>query len=725
MGARTRMLKGIVSSVVVVLLLGLLPLAGLISHGASRVAAQTPPGTGSAVAIAHGVVPRLDGEVAWRVRPYRAALPHRSRVTGHPAGFVIADLGAIGVVGTSGRLLSRLAPGQAVWTPPGVPTAIVSLEDRPVAYGEIALVPASELSGAEWELASAPFELPQGEAFDVDLVRDAVALGEESAIDNGLAPALLLVTSGKVRIDTDAGDAVEIAAGEVFEFDGEVTVTGASPDPSTFVAALLAAPVPATVMLLETPRPTIAPAQSPTATPTPTQTPLPTPSPTPAPTRTPVPTPTIVPVVPAAVAISSFICPVAYTGSDYAVDCTSPSAGVEFSVSEGRAVVQSAVAGPAGDVAFSDLAPGEVELGAGVPGDFASSRVRCLNVFGDDIARQADINQIALTLEAGDDIACDWYIVPEDARGEPPSLTVAIRACPEGMTAETLVGDVCDAAPEGTALVLQADGETAGPSTVTADAWVWVILPPATYGLNVEAIPEGFASFQLDDQPCCGEGADFEVVISDDGGGAFRALYLFPAAPEPTPVPAANGSVSVHVRACPPGMTVETLDADACGTPPAGTSLSLLADGVPQGIYAVEADLWWWQNLPYRAFDLLVNAIPEGFVDSSLGSRTCCNAAGGYDVLTSEETPDTGYILYLYLPPDATAAPEPEPELAPTEAVPESPLQIVDPDGDGLPTVDEDGFFGTDPGEADSDGDGFSDVAEIAAGTDPLDENDW
>ena len=49
---------------------------------------------------------------------------------------------------------------------------------------------------------------------------------------------------------------------------------------------------------------------------------------------------------------------------------------------------------------------------------------------------------------------------------------------------------------------------------------------------------------------------------------------------------------------------------------------------MPLGIYSVEADLWWWQNLPYRAFDLQVNAIPKGFVEASLGSRTCCNAAG-------------------------------------------------------------------------------------------------
>ena len=67
----------------------------------------------------------------------------------------------------------------------------------------------------------------------------------------------------------------------------------------------------------------------------------------------------------------------------------------------------------AGRIAFADLPPGEYVLVAGVPGDFASSRVRCLNGAGEDIARRHETNQIAVTLQSGDQIACDWYIVPE------------------------------------------------------------------------------------------------------------------------------------------------------------------------------------------------------------------------------------------------------------------------------------------------------------------------
>jgi hypothetical protein len=259
-----------------------------------------------------------------------------------------------------------------------------------------------------------------------------------------------------------------------------------------------------------------------------------------------------VPPLPAAVAISSFICPVAYEGSDYAVDCVDPASGVEFSVTENETVVQTGLADATGSIAFADLPPGEYVLVAGVPGDFASSRVRCLNSAGEDIAGRHETNQIAVTLQPGDQIACTWYIVPDDARGEEPT---------------------------------------------------------------------------------------------------------------PTAQPVAEGSISIFIRACPPGMTVETLVGDACGVPPPGVTLSLFADETPLGAASVADDLWIWEGLPYQDFDLFVNALPDEFESYSLGVRECCNARGALDVATSAETPDTGYTLYLYQPAEATTLPTGEPDL--------------------------------------------------------------
>lgn len=745
------------------------------------------PAQGHVAVIAHGVETFPVREVAWQISTERAALPNRSTATYRPPGFVLADEGAVAVADRNGLLLARMAPGEADWMPPDRQTAIVSLEQQATSYFSIALLPAADVSDADAALASQPFTLPRDATFDVVLLRDALNRNDESDIDTGNAPGLLLVTSGTVTVEEANGDTVDLAAGDAEEIDGEAVVVGASRTLATFVVAQLGPQVPNRVTLRGGVQPTVAPAATatptstplatstptptgtpvptatatptstptatataaPTNTPTPTATPTATPTPTatatatatpsPTPTATPSPTPTATPTVPAAVAIASFICPVGYEGSDYAVDCVEPASGVVFILSAGNAVVQSAPAAADGGVAFADIAPGEYVLAADVPGDFASSRVRCLNASGDDIARRHETNQIALTLESSDEIACDWYIVPEDARGEDlaSSLTVFVRGCPEGMTPENLVGDVCNVAPPGTTFALSLDGETIEPVTATDGAWVWEGLGPNRYDLDVTAIPDGFSDFQLDDEPCCGTTGDFSIQFPRGPIDSNRTLYLFVPEPTPTPTPepVENGSISVFVHACPPGMTVETLVEDACGEAPAGASLSLFADDVPQGVTSVDNALWIWGGLPYRSFDLFVNALPEGFDNFSLGVRECCNARGALDVATSAETPDTGYILNLYQPGEAAAPPESESESEPeaeaeaeseqvvADAV-ESPLAAVDPDGDGLPTSDEEGFFQTDPNDPDSDGDGVNDAQEVAAGTDPLDEGE-
>lgn len=865
-----------------VVLLGALPLLTVAKPLTQQDFGQPndpSPALGHASVIAHGVATIPYGEAVWRVSDERAALPNRSTAAFQPAGFVLAGAGVVAVADRGGQVLSRVALGEAAWSSPYERTAVVSLENRATTYYALSLVPSDEISAADLAVSS-PFALPADRAFDLVLLRDVVSRNEESDLDSGHAPGMLLVTGGTVTVEAASGETIDLSAGDVSEIDGEAVVVGTSRSPASFVLAQLGPQVPESVTLRVAAQPTVAPIATatptplptrtpiptatpspaptrtpvPTSTPTPTRTPIPTATPaptktpiptsTPVPTRTPVPTPTATPVVPATVAISSFICPVEYAGSDYAADCTNPSSGVEFIVSRNDAVVQSAPADANGYVAFPRLRPRDYILAAGVPGDFASSRVRCLNAFGDDIARRHATNQVAVTLESRDDILCNWYIVPDDARGEEPtsSLTIDIRACPQGMTPETMAGDFCDPAPAGTTLTLRLDGRPVGVGSATASSWVWNDLGPNAYGLDVNSVPAGFVEFQLDDEPCCGSTADFTIQLPRGFVDARRTLYLFQpeapqstlavavlscppgmtgatldaaacetapsgvdltllldgvvvapttaggslwewgelgpylyglnvAAPEPytssqlddqpccgdrtnftiqmpkgfvaaertlylfqpeevvpQPQPIADGSISAYVSACPPGMTFETLDPAQCVPPPPGVSFSLLADGVPPGVTSVADDLWTWEGLEYRSYDLFINAIPPGFNDFSFASRRCCNERGAFDVATSADTPDTGYTLYLYQPgaPVPLPAPESEPGVEPVaSAEPVSPLQIVDPDGDGLPTTDEEGFFHTDPNRPDTDGDGFNDDDEIAAGTDPLDGEDW
>jgi len=414
------------------------------------------PAQGHVAVIAHGVEQFQARAVAWQITTERAALPSRSTASYRPPGFILADAGVVAVTERNGFLFARVAPGEADWIPPDRQTAIVSLEQRATSYFAIALLPAADVSAADAAFASRAFTLPRNAMFDVVLLRDALNRNDESDIDTGDVPGLLLVTSGTVTVEEGNGETVDLVAGDAAEIDGQAVVVGTSRALATFVVAQLGPQIPARVTLRSV-QPTVAPVA--TATPT----------------RTPIPTPT--PVV---------------TSTPSATATATPTA---------------------------TLSP-----------------------------------------------------TPTSTPTQPPIPTATPTATPT---------------------------QTPTPSpTATA-------VPP---------LPE-------------------------------------------------EGSISIFIRACPPGMTVETLVENACSDPPPGVTLSLFADGTPLDVASVADDLWIWDGLPYQEFDLFVNAIPDEFETYSLGVRECCNARGALDVATSAETPDTGYTLYLYLPVEATTLPTGEPDI--------------------------------------------------------------
>jgi hypothetical protein len=408
------------------------------------------PAQGHVAVIAHGVEQFQARAVAWQITTERAALPSRSTASYRPPGFILADAGVVAVTERNGFLFARVAPGEADWIPPDRQTAIVSLEQRATSYFAIALLPAADVSAADAAFASRAFTLPRNAMFDVVLLRDALNRNDESDIDTGDVPGLLLVTSGTVTVEEGNGETVDLVAGDAAEIDGQAVVVGTSRALATFVVAQLGPQIPARVTLRSV-QPTVAPVA--TATPT----------------RTPIPTPT--PVV---------------TSTPSATATATPTA------------------------------------------------------------------------------------TPS------PTPTSTPFATPTATPMQT---------------------PTPSP-TATA-------VPP---------LPE-------------------------------------------------EGSISIFIRACPPGMTVETLVENACSDPPPGVTLSLFADEAPLDVASVADDLWIWDGLPYQEFDLFVNAIPDEFETYSLGVRECCNARGALNVATSAETPDTGYTLFLYQPAEATTLPTGEPDI--------------------------------------------------------------
>jgi hypothetical protein len=349
------------------------------------------PATRHAQVIAHGVAPMPADEIAWRLTRDRAVPPNRADAEERPAGFILADKGVVALVDHEGRGLARIAPGEAVWTEPGVARAVIGIERRAPNYYNIALVPATDLEGAQVLIGGAPFIAPSGNAFDVDLIRDVLNRAEESVVSTGPSPALLLVTSGTVFVDS-IGGLVEMTTGEAAQVAGDVVISGASRAPAEFVVARIGPEVTA---------PDTSEDSQPHGTPAPAATP-----------GTAMET--------ASVTISASLCPIAYAGGNDFADCATPASGVEFSLMSDDAAAASAQANDDGAISFTGIEPGHYTASAERPAAFATSRVRCRNASGDVLAAHTATNQIAMLLANGDELACTWYLVQVETRDDTP-----------------------------------------------------------------------------------------------------------------------------------------------------------------------------------------------------------------------------------------------------------------------------------------------------------------
>ena len=202
------------------------------------------PATRHAQVIAHGVAPMPADEIAWRLAVDQAMPPTRADADVRRAGFILADKGAVALVDQDGTRLARIAPGEAIWTAPGVAHAVIGIERKAPDYYDIALIPATELAAGDLVLIGGmPFIAPIGDAFDVDLIRDVLNRTEESIVSTGPSPALLLVTSGMVFVESSGG-LVEMAAGASAQIAGDIVITGASRMPAAVVVARIGPEVP-------------------------------------------------------------------------------------------------------------------------------------------------------------------------------------------------------------------------------------------------------------------------------------------------------------------------------------------------------------------------------------------------------------------------------------------------------------------------------------------------
>ena len=97
------------------------------------------PGETAAQTVAQGVTAMPAETMVWQSELQRAVVASRAEAMQQPGGFVVADTGALAITDAGGKLLQRLAPGEATWIEPGAVRAIASLESRSTGYLRISL----------------------------------------------------------------------------------------------------------------------------------------------------------------------------------------------------------------------------------------------------------------------------------------------------------------------------------------------------------------------------------------------------------------------------------------------------------------------------------------------------------------------------------------------------------------------------------------------------------
>ncbi|MDQ3693242.1 MAG: hypothetical protein M3464_06410 [Chloroflexota bacterium] len=192
--------------------------------------------------VAQGVV-GLDGPVVWRVREV-SLLGSTAPETGG-FSFVLQRTGT-GLVRNelTGRR-TRLEPGEAFFMPTGDPFVRTAVGDDPVVAWIIEMVAPDQpaILGLEGGtvLVTTPeiSDYPAG-SFDAELMRAVLLPDESIAVSTRTGPALLMVTSGRVRAGAeDDAEPGTVSAGTGELLTGPVTITNDQPQAAVVVIAAI------------------------------------------------------------------------------------------------------------------------------------------------------------------------------------------------------------------------------------------------------------------------------------------------------------------------------------------------------------------------------------------------------------------------------------------------------------------------------------------------------
>ncbi|MCC6312479.1 MAG: hypothetical protein IT337_00595, partial [Thermomicrobiales bacterium] len=535
----------------------------------------------------------------------------------------------------------------------------------------VAAADAAVAGAAGAAYVGAPIRSPGNGEFDIDLIRDVLRRGEETALPAGVLATLVHVAAGTVEIDLGHGRPLRVAAGATVEVDGAAVVRGVGRDRATVLAALVSAEAPTRLTPPIAATPVAATLGTPTATPA-------------AAPEEAVATPTgsSEPGHGGSIALLARICPVATEPQNLDLDCGSPAAGVAFTID--GPVVQEITADATGRLRFQHLPPGTYQLTAGVPGDFAQSYARCLDLAGAQVATRVDRNRYTLTVTGS--VACRWDIVPDNARGDTDggNLSVQLLLCPPGATAQMFdptrcIQNVASAGGAPIALsLLRGRGEPLPPASTAPERVSWLGLPPGRYTLVVGPLPPPLTGSLLAGQARIADANAYQIEMARDTIDATLTLYLFrtadsggsadretAAAPSTTAPGAARSDADrqaqraliIMTLACPPAAAPDAFEPADCAPAPIPIAPRLiLARAAPILPDRYGPGFATWFDLPPGSYELDLGPLPAPIVAANLGGRSLAGSSGGFHLQTGAQPGAAIVPLFMFPTADAPAS---------------------------------------------------------------------
>lgn len=219
------------------LVLGIASVAGVMAQALGP--AGPSPASGVSAVIAQGVFTVPVGDQVWQVSTYTTEADSEPITLDHPA-FVLARTTPLLITDEASGNQTRIAIGEAAFLYAGS-TFQLETFGPPDGFIFIELTADGAFSIGEDALTGQPFQ-PLAGVRDLDLVRTTLDEGDEATIPQGAGRTLVLGLTGQVIASAGGQEDVGISPGDIAEFDGPISFSGAE-DGSEVVTAYIGAVV--------------------------------------------------------------------------------------------------------------------------------------------------------------------------------------------------------------------------------------------------------------------------------------------------------------------------------------------------------------------------------------------------------------------------------------------------------------------------------------------------